>query len=199
MTGPGRIALIAGRGALPGIVAAALDDPLIAALDGFVPDGIVPHLTFRIERLVPMMDHLVRQNVDRVIFVGGVHRPRLDPALFDPATAQLVPRLLSALGSGDDAALRSVIGIFEDFGFEVVGPDQAVPGLVPGPGILAGRISTADEHDADRAARIVAALGALDVGQGAVVAQGHVPRGRDAAGHGCDARFRGRDARRPAP
>ena len=46
------------------------------------------------------------------------------------------------------------------------------PGLVPGAGVLCGRPSERDIADAARAAEIVDALGRVDVGQGAVVAQG---------------------------
>ena len=43
---------------------------------------------------------------------------------------------------------------------------------MPGAGVLAGEVTDADRRDADRAAAIVAALGAVDVGQGCVVQQG---------------------------
>lgn len=171
-TKSGRIALIAGRGALPGLVAASLDNPLIASLDGFAPDVLAPDVVFRIERLVPFLDHLTREGVGRVIFAGAVERPRLDPALFDAATAQLVPQLLAAMQGGDDGALRAIIAMFEEAGFEVVGVDRVVPDLIPRPGVLCGTVSEADRSDTDRAAKIVATLGAADVGQGAVVAQG---------------------------
>jgi DUF1009 family protein len=172
MTGAGRTAVIAGRGGLAAIVAAALERPLVAALQGFAPDGLTPDLMFRVERLVPFLDHLAEQGVTRVVFAGAVQRPRLDPALFDPATARLVPQLLAAMQGGDDAALRGVIALFEEQGLEVVGVDQVAPDLVPGPGILAGAVTDGDRRDAARAALIVQALGAVDVGQGAVVAQG---------------------------
>ncbi len=139
MTAAGRIAVIAGRGTLPGHVAAALDTPLIVSPDGFLPDGLVPDLTFRLERLVPLLDHLTREGVTRVIFAGAVQRPRLDPALFDPATAQLVPQLLAALQSGDDAALRVVMAIFEEAGFQVVGAAEVAPDARPRSGALVRR------------------------------------------------------------
>lgn len=172
MTDTARTAIIAGRGALPRVVAAALDRPLVAALDGFLPEGMAVDLVFRVERLVPFLDHLRRLGVTQVVFAGGVQRPRLDPALFDPATAQIVPQLLAAMQGGDDAALRGVIALFEDSGLDVVGVDQVAPDLVPGPAVLAGTVSGEDRRDAARAASIVQALGAADVGQGAVVAQG---------------------------
>jgi len=167
-----KTAVIAGQGRLPALLAGALEAPLVAALQGFAPEGLRPDLEFRVERLVPFMDHLLDQGVTRVVFAGAVRRPRLDPSLFDPATAQLVPQLLAALQAGDDAALRGIIAIFEDHGLDVVGAAEVAPDLVPAEGILCGAPTEADSRDATRAAAIVAAVGAVDVGQGAVVAQG---------------------------
>ncbi|EEW25103.1 LpxI family protein [Rhodobacter ferrooxidans] len=169
----GRLAIIAGRGLLPAALVAALDEaPLVASLDGFLPEGLEPDLVFRLERLVPLLRHLEDSGVTRVVFAGAVQRPRLDPALFDAATAQMVPRLLGAMQGGDDAALRAVVGVFEEAGFQVLGAADIAPALVPGAGVICGQPTPADERDAARAAQIVAALGAVDVGQGAVVAQG---------------------------
>ncbi|MFN3994469.1 MAG: LpxI family protein [Tabrizicola flagellatus] len=168
-----RAAIIAGQGRLPAELAAAMaEPPLVAALDGFSPDGITVDLTFRVERLVPFLRALERDGVDRVIFAGAVTRPRLDPGLFDEATAALVPRLMQAMAAGDDATLRVVIELFEEFGFAVAGVEDVAPALLPGAGVLAGTVGPREEADAARAAAIVAALGEVDVGQGAVVAQG---------------------------
>jgi DUF1009 family protein len=167
-----RLALIAGEGAMPAALLAALPErPLICALAGFTPE-VAPDITFRLERLVPFLNALTDRGVTEVAFAGAVRRPRLDPALFDPATAQLVPRLLAAMQSGDDATLREFIALFEEAGLAVKGVADIAPALLPGPGLLAGAITPRDEADAARAAEIVAALGAVDVGQGACVAQG---------------------------
>ena len=190
MTG---LAIIAGAGRLPAALSATLGTPLICALDGFPPEGLVPDLTFRVERLVPFLRSLSDRGIDRVVFAGAVSRPRLDPSLFDAATAQMVPQLLAAMQSGDDATLRAVIAIFEQAGFEVVGVADLAPALFLAPGLYGAGIAVhqitveggdeaptvhqitvdpRDQADAARAAAIVAALGAVDVGQGAVVAQG---------------------------
>lgn len=173
MTPGPRTAVIAGQGRLPAALAAAMAEaPLVAALDGFSPDGLTVDLTFRVERLVPFLRALERDGIAQVIFAGAVTRPRLDPALLDEATAGLLPRLMQAMAAGDDATLRVVIALFEEFGFSVVGVDQIAPALLPAAGVLAGSVSPRDAADAERAAAIVAALGSVDVGQGAVVVQG---------------------------
>lgn len=166
-------ALIAGTGGLPALLAAAAPGMLVCELDGFpsaVP-GAEP-LRFRIERLVPFLDALIARGVSRVCFAGAIQRPKIEPEMFDAQTAALVPRLVGAMQAGDDATLRAVIELFEDWGLVVVGADEIAPELVPGEGVLAGALRAVDKTDAERAAEIVAALGAVDVGQGAVVAQG---------------------------
>lgn len=167
-----RLALIAGAGQLPSAVVAALAErPFVAALDGVAPQALTADLTFRVERLVPFLHHLLDIGITQVCFVGAVQRPALDPSLFDANTAQMVPRLLGAMQAGDDATLREVLAIFEEFGLTIVGVPDIAPALVPGEGLFAGSLSMQDEKDALRAAAIVAALGAVDVGQGAVVQQ----------------------------
>ncbi len=166
-------AVIAGRGDLPAALVAVMDiPPLVAALEGFLPAGVTPDLTFRVERLVPFLDDLEDRGVSRVVFAGAVARPRLDPALLDPGTAALLPRLMAAMAQGDDSTLRVVLEMFAEAGFEVAGVGDVAPRLIPGEGILAGTVTSADQADASRAAVIVAAIGAADVGQGAVVQQG---------------------------
>ena len=168
-----RTAVIAGAGGLAREVAAGLGDPLVAAIDGFAPEGLAAE-SFRLERLVPFMDSLLDRGIGRVVFAGAVQRPALDPESFDHRTAQLVPRIAMAMRQGDDAALREVIALFEEAGLEVVGLPEVAPALLPGPGFLAGRATAQAEADAARAAEVVAALGTLDIGQGAVVAGGLV-------------------------
>lgn len=162
--------MIAGQGRLAPAVVAALDDPQVHALEGFPPE--IPAIPFRLERLVPFLDHLLDSGVSRVVFAGAVRRPRLDPEAFDPRTAQLVPRILAAMQSGDDAALRTVLDIFEENGLSVCSVAEILPDLVPGEGLLTGSPSEADRRDAARASAILCATGPLDLGQGAVVAQG---------------------------
>jgi UDP-2,3-diacylglucosamine hydrolase len=126
-------AIIAGRGGLPAALVAAMGPTHVAAMEGFQPDGVPVDEVFRVERLVPFLRGLEDRGITRVVFGGAVTRPRLDPALFDPDTAQLVPQLMAAMQGGDDATLRVVAQIFEGFGLTVAGVRDVAPALVPGP------------------------------------------------------------------
>lgn len=174
MSAPGSLALIAGQGGLaPALLAALPTRPLVAALEGAtLAPGLTPDLTFRPERLALFFRDLAARGIEGLVFAGAMARPRLDPALVDPQSAQLLPALMAALAAGDDATLRAVIGLCESAGFAVLGVEAVAPALLPGAGHWGAPLPPSAEGDAQRAAAIVAALGAADVGQGAVVEKG---------------------------
>ena len=165
-------ALIAGQGALPGLLAGAIGDAVVCEMEGF-PSGLPDPLLFRVETLGTLIETLRTRGVTEVCFAGAVRRPPLDPAAVDGATMPLVPRMLAALQQGDDAALQTVIAFFEEAGMAVVGAEALMPELLPAPGVLTqARPGERDRADARRAETIHAALAGVDVGQGCVVAAG---------------------------
>lgn len=167
----GRTALIAGQGALPGLVAARLDAPVVRHLDGFAPSGLAS-TPFRIETLGTLLAELPALGVTEVCFAGRIARPPVDPARLDTATAPLVPRILAAMQAGDDGALTTVVALFEDAGMRVVAPQEIEPSLLDLP--VTGTPEDGDLRDIARAAAIHDALAPLDVGQGCVVSRGQV-------------------------
>ena len=170
------LALIAGTGALPKHLAEAADTPpLVAALARFPPDTLEPDITFRIETLGTALATLKDRGVTEVCFAGALRRHPIEPAEIDAATLPLVPRMAEALKQGDDAALRTVLAIFEEAGFAIKAAHEIAPDLLPEPGILTEtQPSDADTADTARAAEVLAALGPADVGQGCVVHRRHV-------------------------
>ena len=175
-----RLGIIAGGGDLPRAVAqsARADgrEVYIIALTGsltedwvagfpheFAPPG-VPGQAFR---------SLRREGVSEILLAGRIDRPLFSELKLDAKGVMLLPRALKAARQGDDALLRFLVAIFEEEGFRAVSVAEAAPGLVCGAGNL-GRLSPDDEQCADmaRGFGIVAALGALDVGQAAVVCEG---------------------------
>lgn len=173
------IAVVAGQGTLPAYLARRLRATgravVLAELEGTPadnPDG-VPSIRFRVERLGALFADLRRAGVRELVFAGAMRRPRLDLGALDLKTMRLAPRILKALRGGDDGTLRTVLAIFEAEGFAVRAAHELAPDLLPPAGVLTrAHPSEADRKDAARAARIVTALSAADVGQGAVVAQG---------------------------
>ncbi|MCV2870074.1 UDP-2,3-diacylglucosamine diphosphatase LpxI [Defluviimonas sp. WL0002] len=184
-------ALIAGQGQLPRLIVDALrkaQEPfVVAALNMFEPDlpGVDVDV-FRLERLVPFLDRLAERGVERICLAGAVRRPKLEPELFDPRTATLVPRILAAMQPGDDATLRTFLAIFEEHGFGIVGAHELAPDLLPDAGVLTSAgLLPQTEPDARLGEATVAEMGRADTGQSCVVVDDLVvaregPAGTDA-------------------
>lgn len=168
------LALIAGQGALPAHLVAACDTrPLIASLERFPPDTVTPDLTFRIERLGSFLQTLKDKGVRDVCFAGSLQRVPLDATEIDPATLPLVPRMMEALQSGDDAALRAVLTFFEDAGLTIRAAQDIAPDLLPDTGTLSdAQPDEAAKEDAMRAQAILETMGGADIGQACVVHKG---------------------------
>ena len=85
-----------------------------------------------------------------------------------------LPRVAAAARQGDDALLRALADMFEREGFRAVSVAEAAPSLVVAEDGVLGRFKPNDDHRSDmaRAFAIVRALGALDVGQAAIVCEG---------------------------
>ncbi|EYD77269.1 hypothetical protein Rumeso_01216 [Rubellimicrobium mesophilum DSM 19309] len=132
-------------------------------------------LTFRVEHLGTLIHHLGQSGIRAVCFSGGIHRPQVDPAQIDALTAPLVPLLLAALRQGDDGALRTVIGLFEQAGLAVLSAQDLVPELLPHPGVLTHhRPAPQHEADAARAESVHRIIAPADIGQGVIVRRGQV-------------------------
>lgn len=167
-------AIIAGAGVLPGLLLAA-GPAHVVRLEGVASEPLdAPEIAARFERFGALFSDLRAAGVGQVVFAGALSRPQFDPALMDPETMALMPRIAAAIGQGDDTLLREIAAIFEEQGFAVTGAADLRPDLVAAPGPISGTLSEAQEVDAARARAVLEALGPLDMGQGAIAARGQV-------------------------
>jgi UDP-2,3-diacylglucosamine hydrolase len=179
VAGEGGLAIIAGRGSLPRLLAEDCERRArpyrivrLPGVDLAWAEGR-PVIRAEFEKPGRLFGELRRADIREVTFAGGIRRPELNPLRFDLKMLSLAPRILSGLRGGDDKALRLVAEIFEAEGLRLVGAHELLSGLlVPSQVLTATRPDAADRADAARAREIVEALGRADVGQAAVVAQG---------------------------
>jgi len=181
MSEPGHhpLAIVAGRGNLPKLLAEhcvrTARPYRVVRVGGMALDwlGSHPVIEAEFERFGALFEALHSAGCTSVVFAGGMERPNLDPARFDAKTLEIVPKLIPALGKGDDTTLRAIAGIFEAEGFAVEAAHSLLGNLIAPIGALGAHSPTpADLDDVARALVITEALGRVDVGQGAVVAQG---------------------------
>lgn len=167
-------AIIAGAGALPGLLLQA-GPAHVVRLAGVASDPLdAPEIPARFERFGALFSDLRATGVTDVVFAGALSRPAFDPAVMDMETVALMPRVAAAIAQGDDALLRGIASIFEEQGFRVAGALDLRPDLAAKAGPICGTPTDAQTRDAARARDVLAALGPLDIGQGAVAAKGQV-------------------------
>jgi DUF1009 family protein len=110
-----------------------------------------------------------------LIFIGSLMRPSLSEIRLDFKTLRLLGNVVRAFRGGDDHLLSSVGRILEQDGFRMVGMKDAAPDLLVPEGCLTRTApDSAANADIARGREVLRALGPFDVGQGAVVIDGHV-------------------------
>ncbi|WP_298372153.1 UDP-2,3-diacylglucosamine diphosphatase LpxI [Azospirillum sp.] len=175
------LAILAGGGTLPARIAAAVRgqgrDVFVVAFDGHTDPATVaglPHLWSRFGAAGTIIRRLHDEGVGEVVFAGPVKRPSFTELLPDWWTTRFLARV-GTRALGDDGLLRAVVRELEEEGFRVVGLHEVLKDLLTVAGPVGSLVPDAEaERDIARAAQVARALGALDVGQGAVVQQGLV-------------------------
>lgn len=170
------LGIVAASGGLPVQIArsAAADGrPVhIAGLDGLHHPDIAEfsHVTIKWGQVGRLVSFLRDNGVTDVVIVGAVdQRPDIRQLAFDATAMRFLPKILSTMTKGgDDAVLRAVIDRFEEFGFVVVGAHEVDPTVTARIGKVAGPAPKLPDEDGRVAMRAATALGALDIGQGAV-------------------------------
>jgi DUF1009 family protein len=176
------LGIIAGGGDLPIAIAnSALASGraiFVLALEGMASASQVaafPHAFVSLGELGKAIRLLKEAGCSDITLAGKVSRPEFSRLKLDARGALALPRVMAAAAKGDDALLRSLLAIFEKEGMRVVGSADAALGLLAPRGAL-GKHAPTEDDDGDilHGIRVVATLGALDIGQGAVVCQGLV-------------------------
>ncbi|NWG46086.1 MAG: UDP-2,3-diacylglucosamine diphosphatase LpxI [Alphaproteobacteria bacterium] len=177
----GRLALIAGAGEIPIRIAqacAARGVPLfVVILDGHgeADLAVYPHLRASLGQVGLILSRLKREGCTAVTLIGRVPRPDFRALKLDARGAMLLPKVLVAARSGDDALLRTLVRVFESEGLRVVGAEEVMHDLAAPAGLQGAHAPRPqDWRDIGVAVRVVRAIGALDIGQAAAVADGLV-------------------------
>lgn len=175
------LGIIAGLGQLPVEVAEAAQargqGVYVIRLKGFEEPALKPFpgQTIGIAELGKTFKALRKAGCEQVCFVGIVKRPDFSALKPDLKGVSLLPKAIAAARKGDDALLTFLIRTFESEGFEIVGADEAAGNLKGADGLLAGPPPTEEQmQDIEKAAHVALEIGRLDIGQGAIVADGLV-------------------------
>jgi UDP-2,3-diacylglucosamine hydrolase len=176
-----RLGIIAGGGALPLVIAehcAETGAPyFVARVAPYFDPALDAHpgQTHDVTALSARIAALKNAGCDAIVFAGRVPRPDFSKLAIAPEDQAHFAALAAAAPAGDDALLRELVQLHVAAGFGVVGAEAAVGSLLAPAGRLGAHAPDAMAmRDIARAAHVAAAVGALDIGQGAVVCAGLV-------------------------
>jgi DUF1009 family protein len=176
------VGLIAGGGALPFAVADSLAARGVASVL-FALRGACD--AQKVERFrhhwisVGQFGHLTKllraEGCRDLVFIGTLTRPALSEIRLDWGTLRVVRQVWAAFRGGDDHLLSGIGRILEQDGFRMVGIRDVAPDLLMPAGCLTRAVPDAQaEADIARGREVLRALSPFDVGQAAVVIDGHV-------------------------
>ncbi len=178
-----KLGIIAGRGPIPRDLIAgcrAEGRPLfVIAINGEtdpdVVDGI-SHAWHDVAAVGGILARLKREKCEEIVLIGPIAQPDFSHLKPDWRGIKLLPKLIAAARrGGDDALLSVVVAEIERDGFRIVAAEEVMASLTVPPGFHSARRPDETElADIARGRAVLAALGAHDVGQAAVVRGGRV-------------------------
>ncbi len=176
------VGVIAGGGAMPFAVADSLKarglDPVLFALKGVCDPKAAErfrHHWITVGQYGRAKKLFREENCKNLVFIGTLVRPSLSEIRLDWATLRIMGQVWSAYRGGDDHLLSGVGRIFEQDGFRLLGLKEIAPDLLMPEGCVTRKIPDQNAtSDIARGREVLRALGPFDIGQAAVVIDGHV-------------------------
>jgi DUF1009 family protein len=118
-----------------------------------------------------------------LVFIGSLMRPALSEIRLDWGTLRVLRQVWAAFRGGDDHLLSGIGRIFEQDGFRMVGIKDVAPDLLMPEGCLTRAAPDAQSlADIEKGREVLRALSPFDIGQAAVVINGHVVAVEDIEG-----------------
>src|SRR5450755_2737665 len=176
------VGLIAAGGVMPFAVADSLIarglDPVVFALKGACDPVRVArfrHHWISVGQVGRAVKLFRAEGCRDLVFIGTLVRPALSEIRLDWGTLRVLGRVWAAFRGGDDHLLSGIGRILEQDGFRMVGIRDIAPDLLMPEGCMT-RLAPDENAAADiaRAREVLRALGPFDIGQAAVVIDGHV-------------------------
>jgi DUF1009 family protein len=176
------VGLIAGGGAMPFAVADSLAargiDAVLFALKGACDPKRVErfrHHWISVGQVGRAVKLFRAEGCRDLVFIGSLVRPALSEIRLDFGTLRVLGQVWASFRGGDDHLLSGIGRILERDGFRMVGIKDVAPDLLMPQGCLTRTMP--DEHataDIARGRAVLRALSPFDIGQAAIVIDGHV-------------------------
>jgi DUF1009 family protein len=176
------VGLIAAGGAMPFAVADSLErrgvTPVLFAIKGACDPKQAErfrHHWISVGQLGRATKLFRDEGCRDLLFIGTLVRPALSEVRLDFGTLRAIGKIWASFRGGDDHLLSGIGRILEGQGFRMVGIKDVAPDVLVPEGCLTGaRPDERAQADIARGREVLAALSPFDIGQAAVVIDGHV-------------------------
>ncbi len=176
------VGLIAAGGAMPFAVADSLErrgiTPVLFAIKGTCDPKQAErfrHHWIAVGQLGRATKLFRDEGCRDLLFIGTLVRPALSEVRLDFGTLRAIGKIWASFRGGDDHLLSGIGRILEGQGFRMVGIKDVAPDLLLPEGSLSGaKPDERAEIDIAKGREVLAALSSFDIGQAAVVIDGHV-------------------------
>lgn len=180
-----RIALIAGQGMLPHMLAQTLTDHQIkhifVTFDQDVHQDLqkrfseTPLLHARLGTMQPILNFFKAHHINTLIMAGGIRRPRINDLKLDWLGSKWLTQLAPSFLKGDDGLLSDVVRFLKNEGFTIESADTYITHM-----FLESKTHTLtaptdqDKADIHQGIQLLNTLSPFDIGQGAIIADQQV-------------------------
>lgn len=120
--------------------------------------------------------HFLKKNqVTQIVFAGSIKRPNILSLRLDALGKKWLKKIGLSVFKGDDGLLRSLIGLLEEEGFEIISAKDIASCLFLEKGLYGvSSLSEDDMRDVQKGIDILNHLSAYDIGQSIIVEKGQI-------------------------
>lgn len=175
------IALLAGKGDLPATLLQVFQKQkrpfVVLAFNGQTEDKLVhnlPHIWLNFGEVGKALTYLKENKIQQLVMAGNMSRPVMSEIRPDWEGVKWLAKI-GTKALGDDNLLKLVIGMLEQKGYQIVGPNELLDQLLAPEGSLT--TLKPDEQawrDIGRGVEVLSALSPVDVGQATTIQEGLV-------------------------
>ena len=176
-----KLGMIAGGGMMPVEIIKHCNDTgreiFVVGIESYAKEEELkdaPHIFAKMGEAGKILKAMAKNDVHDIVLAGAIKRPSFKELIPDWEGAKLMAKL-AIKKMNDNNLFIAAMNEIERHGFKVVGIEEVVPQMMFSEGVY-GKVkpSADDMDDIRRGITVAKALGAVDVGQAAVVQEGMV-------------------------
>lgn len=176
------LGIIAGRGSLPYLIAGNYTKQggncCIAAIKDEADIDQIKNFEYKVLK-IGMVGEAIKyfkdNEVQNIIFIGGVNRPNFKNLAVDKIGGLLLFKILGQKIRGDDSLLKIVADFFESYGFKVISSNEIYKNQQCDSNIITDTtLTSSDKNDIELGTKLLNHLSSFDIAQSVIVESGYI-------------------------